>query len=170
MTAHKTTSITLGRANARGLIALALALVLLVSMMIVTPTQVNADAGLVPQYLGTLGGPQHSQIYSSGLETSAFDNTLVVADTGNNQVVKFDQSGNEVWRLGSWGAGVDQFDNPRDVAVDSLGNVFVMDTRNSRVVKLDSSGSWLDTYTGTPELDVNFPMGGSITNIFIPAT
>ena len=56
MTAHKTTSITLGRANARGLIALALALVLLVSMMIVTPTQVNADAGLVPQYLGTLGG------------------------------------------------------------------------------------------------------------------
>ncbi len=164
MTTHRTTSITLGRAQARGLIALALALALLVSMVIITPTQVKADAGLTPQYLGTLGGPSHSQIYSSGLETSAVDNTLVVADTGNNQIVKFDQSGNELWRIGEWGAGINQFDNPRDVAVDSVGNVFVIDTRNSRVVKLDPNGVWTDTYTGTVAKDVNFPMGGSITD------
>ena len=125
----------------------------------------RADAGLPPLFVKTLGGPQHSEIYPGGLETSAIDNTLVVADTGNNQIVKYDQTGNQIWRIGSWGAGVGQFDNPRDVGVDSLGNVLVIDTRNSRIVKLDKDGSWLSTYDGAgTSLQINFPVGGSVTN------
>ncbi len=136
------------------------------ALLVVPPAPpARADAGLFPQFVKTLGGPLHAEMYPGGVETSAIDNTIVIADTGNNQIAKYDQNGNELWRIGEWGSGVGQFDNPRDVGVDSAGNVLVMDTRNSRIVKLSKDGAWLSTYDGSnTSLLINFPVGGSVSN------
>ena len=158
------------RDKGRGPFAAAMSTVMLLVVSLLTvivplSAPAQADAGLAPAFVKSLGGPQHSQIYPGGVETSAIDNTIVVADTGNNQIVKYDQSGNQIWRVGQWGSGVNQFDNPRDVGVDSLGNVFVIDTRNSRIDKLDKNGNWLGTYDGSnTSLLINFPVGGSVSN------
>ena len=152
----------------RLLSAMGTAMVLVISLVtVVIPlaTPASADAGLSPAFVKTLGGPQHAEVYPGGVETSAIDNTIVVADTGNNQIAKYSQNGTQLWRIGSWGSGINQFDNPRDVGVDSAGNILVMDTRNSRIVKLSKDGAWLSTYNGSnTSLLINFPVGGSVSN------
>ncbi len=75
-----------------------------------------ASADTVPDAVAQLGGPLHAEFYSSGLEVAA-DGTIVIADTGNNQVAKYDQDGNELWRIGRSGPDVNEFLRPRDVSV-----------------------------------------------------
>ncbi len=112
----------------------------------------------------TIGGPLHAQMYPSGLETSP-DGTVVIADTGNNRVAKFQPDGTPVWSVGAFGAGTGQFDNPRDIGIDSSGNVYVADTRNSRIVKLSPTGQWLGETTGiggSSSLAFSFQLGVSV--------
>ena len=66
----------------------------------------------------TIGGPLHAEMYPSGLEMAP-DGTVVIADTGNNRVAKYNADGTLVWSVGTHGAGINQFDNPRDVGVDA---------------------------------------------------
>ena len=112
-------------------------------------------------YSSTIGGPGHAEMYASGMEIvpqgapNAGD--IVIADTGNNQVAEYTTSGTQVWRVGSEGSGASagniQFEQPRDVGVDSAGNVYVADNGNGRVMKLTSSGAfvtrWKTEVTGT---------------------
>ena len=52
--------------------------------------------------------------------------------------------------FGSLGSGTSpNFNNPRQVAVDSSGNVYVADFGNNRVVKLNSSGAYQSAVAGT---------------------
>ncbi len=102
-------------------------------------------------------------MYPSGLEVAA-NGSVVIADTGNNQVAKYNAAGVQQWRIGGWGSGENEFDNPRDIAIDSANNIYVMDTRNSRVVKLSGAGAWLSTYNGTTGDLMNFGLGVTITN------
>ncbi|WP_218250999.1 hypothetical protein [Candidatus Magnetobacterium casense] len=46
-------------------------------------------------------------------------------------------------KWGSSGSGDGQFNNPRDIAVDSSGNVFVTDGENDRLQKFDSKGQFI---------------------------
>jgi tripartite motif-containing protein 71 len=52
--------------------------------------------------------------------------------------------------MGTWGSGPGvadgQFDFPRGVAVDTLGNVYVADTHNNRIQKFSSTGTFLATW------------------------
>ena len=48
-----------------------------------------------------------------------------------------------VLTIGSQGSGPGQFLNPRGVAVDAQGNIYVADTGNQRVQKLDAQGNFL---------------------------
>jgi hypothetical protein len=112
-------------------------------------------------YSSTIGGPGHAEMYASGMEIvpqgapNAGD--IVIADTGNNQVAEYTTSGAQVWRVGSEGSGASaaniQFEQPRDVGVDSSGNVYVADNGNGRVMKLSPTGAfitrWKTELTGT---------------------
>ena len=51
-------------------------------------------------------------------------------------------------RAGSDGPGPDQLHDPRDVAVDPAGNVYLADTGNKRIVKLKPDGSPAGAWSG----------------------
>ncbi|HMC81053.1 MAG TPA: NHL repeat-containing protein, partial [Acidimicrobiia bacterium] len=120
------------------------------------------DSGTPPVYQATLGGPLHAEMYPSGMEIAP-DGSVVVADTGNNQVAKYTAQGTPVWRIGRHGSATGQFDNPRDAGVDSAGNIYIADSRNSRIVKLSSAGAWLGTFSGPAGDLISFPLGVSVS-------
>ncbi len=105
------------------------------------------DPTVTAAYSTTMGGPGHAAMYPSGMEIAPNGN-LVIADTGNNQVAEYTPTGALVWRVGSEGSGAacganpatfPQFEQPRDVGVDSAGNVYVADNGNGRVMKLSGT-------------------------------
>jgi len=105
---------------------------------------------------GSIYGGNDSGYFRSP-ESVAVDSSgnVYVADTGNNRIQKLDSSGNFITYVGdkqsattcSIGSGNGQFDNPRGVAVDSLGNIYVADSGNSRIQKFDSSGNFITKWS-----------------------
>jgi DNA-binding beta-propeller fold protein YncE len=110
---------------------------------------------------GELAGPNGMATDTSG--------HVYVAEFGG-RVQRFDTSGN--FQL-AWGKGVDaptagtgyeicsvsasclpgqvgsfggEFANPRDVAADPQGNVYVADQSNDRIQRFDSSGNWISAW------------------------
>ena len=116
---------------------LLLCAVLAGGLVAVAPGPVSiAATGSPPALLATFGGPGHAAMYPSGLEYSSFDDTLVVADTGNHKLSKYNSvTGALIWSVGGYGTAGGNLNDPRDVGVDSLGNIYVADTGNRRIVK-----------------------------------
>ncbi|HLG72207.1 MAG TPA: NHL repeat-containing protein [Chloroflexota bacterium] len=52
-------------------------------------------------------------------------------------------------RAGVDGSGPGQLHDPRDVAVDQAGNVYVADTGNKRIIKFRPDGSFVQTWTNS---------------------
>jgi DNA-binding beta-propeller fold protein YncE len=76
----------------------------------------------------------------------AFDGTaFYVADTGTHRVVKVSPQGEVVaaWGTSKQGSGKNEFNNPRSIALDGKGNIYVADFENSRVVVLDPAGKFV---------------------------
>jgi DNA-binding beta-propeller fold protein YncE len=132
-------------------------------MFALVPSTALADTGTTPALVRTLGGPSHAEMYPSGLEVAP-NGDLVVANTGDNAVMRYSASGTQLWRIGSHGTGTGQFFNPRDVAVDSQGRVYVADTRNSRIVRLTANGQWDITFAGPTNDRISWPMGITISD------
>jgi sugar lactone lactonase YvrE len=64
---------------------------------------------------------------------------LYVCDRLNNRLQTYD-SITQTWAVhGSQGFEMGKFTNPRDVAIDSVGNILVADTEGFRIQKLDSN-------------------------------
>ncbi|NEW06962.1 hypothetical protein GK047_13205 [Paenibacillus sp. SYP-B3998] len=89
--------------------------------------------------LGEFGNP-------TGVAVDRIGN-VYVADTSNHRIQKLDISTGawSEWKKsgGGPGSGLGEFNNPRGVAVDSRGNVYVADGWNDRIQKLDiSTGVW----------------------------
>jgi DNA-binding beta-propeller fold protein YncE len=107
----------------------------------------SAATGAPPPYVRTIGGPGHGEIYPSGLDVDSPGN-LYVADTGNDQVKKYDASGTLVWSVGTRKLKANSvFNNPRDVAYLN-GRVYVADTGYNRVQVLDAtSGAYLSQWS-----------------------
>jgi DNA-binding beta-propeller fold protein YncE len=108
----------------------------------------SVDAALVNPlggYLRTIGGPGRAPMYPSGLD--AGKTAIYVADTGNDQVVKYAFDGTQMWRRGTRGdRAPGRFGNPRDIAYRG-GRVYVADTAYNRVQVLDArTGAPLDVW------------------------
>ena len=85
---------------------------------------------------------------------------------------KFDQNGNFIMKFGTYGTDDGQFLNPTDVAIDSLGNIFVVDSFNNRVQKFDQNGNFIMKFgtagTGNGEFNNPFEIAiDSSDNIFV---
>jgi DNA-binding beta-propeller fold protein YncE len=119
-----------------------------------------------PELAQTIGGPGHASMYPSGLEYSAVDDTLVVADTGNHTIEKFDPAnGGLIWSVGGYGTGDGTFSDPRDLGVGSDGSIYVADTGNTRIVKLAPDGTWITSYRGPAVDTVGSPIGVSVSAV-----
>jgi DNA-binding beta-propeller fold protein YncE len=124
-------------------------------------TGIGASGATAPTFLKTLAGPSMANLYSSGLAWDAPNNRLVVADTGNDRVVFYTESGTNMGSFGSFGTANGQFDTPRDAAVDPSSNIYIADAGNNRIQKFDSNDSWIWTVggIGTCHTCLNTPIG-----------
>lgn len=70
---------------------------------------------------------------------------LYVADSKAHQIVVFDATSADILeRIGSRGAGPDQFHFPTSLAFGPEGNLFIVDQLNSRIQVLTPDGEFLD--------------------------
>ena len=113
------------------------------------------------------GGPatEADLKYPSGLAVDTAGN-VYIAETYNYRVRKVDTSGtiNTLAGTGTLGYSGDgglatqaQFDRPQGVAVDAVGNIYIIDHGNGRLRKIDSLGI-VSTLAGSG--DSKYPSGG----------
>jgi len=109
------------------------------------------------------------------------EGNVYVADTWNHRIQKFDAQGRFVQQWGIFGdtAGVlgatNVFYGPRDIVLDSEGNLLVSDTGNKRILKFTPDGKFLAQWGGGGALDGQFrePVGLAVDkdgNIYVADT
>lgn len=105
-------------------------------------------------------------------QTLAFspDGTLLVLNGYEGQIIRMDTTGKVLATFGSPGQGVGQLgvmsdinrlDGPRDLVVDTEGNIYVVDTYNSRIVTFTGQGTF-EGATG------NF--GSAMGEVYLPSS
>lgn len=76
-----------------------------------------------------------------------FDGTIYIADTDNHRIRKIATNGAVTTVAGSTAGNANgtsltaKFRNPKGIAVDGLGNIFVCDTGNGALRKIDATGN-----------------------------
>jgi DNA-binding beta-propeller fold protein YncE len=73
---------------------------------------------------------------------------------------------------GIYGGGVGQLANPKGVAIDAAGNIYVADSNNDRIQKFDRDGPFLASWgsTGTGEGQFRNPIGvtlDAVGNVYV---
>ncbi len=104
----------------------------------------SAIVGINAKYKQSLTVPLTHGFY--GPRGVAYDgSSFYVADTGTHRVVKVSPQGEVVaaWGTSKQGSGKNEFNNPRSLALDAKGNIYVADFENSRVVVLDPTGKFV---------------------------
>lgn len=127
----------------RRLVALVAAVAALV---LVVPAVALATAPWEFDSVITASNPTLGVVDGDGARGVAVDSAgnSYVADPDNNRVVKFDATGTEVWSIGTLGAGNAEFSSgePRAVAVDASGDLFVSDGTRVQILSA-SSGDYV---------------------------
>ncbi|MBP9502484.1 MAG: hypothetical protein KBF17_10020 [Candidatus Promineofilum sp.] len=141
-------------------------------------------------YVGQWGGNGSGNgqlFYPIGVDVDGSGN-VYVADSGNNRIQKFAGDGTFLmafgWDVvsgnvdtdfeicqpgdtcqdGSSGSGNGQFSDPRGVAVDGAGNVYVADSGNHRIQKFDAGGAYVGQWGsgGSSNGQFNYPAGVAV--------
>jgi len=80
--------------------------------------------------VGVETGEEYLMFHSElGIAVDA-DSNIIVLDSRNHRLIKFDSLGNFVWKAGGKGQGPGEFQNPFQVAVEPSGEIWVLDTGN----------------------------------------
>ncbi|WP_052755587.1 HYR domain-containing protein [Candidatus Nitrosotenuis cloacae] len=111
----------------------------------------NSNGVFVVSYNAASGG---IKISPDGIDVDSSGN-IIVADAGGSRIVVLDKDGNTITSFGKAGSGNSQFKLPKDVALDSDGDLFVVDSSNHRIQKFGSKDtqatSTQTTQTKTPQ-------------------
>jgi hypothetical protein len=87
---------------------------------------------------------------SNGNKRVAFDTQgrIYVTDNGNHRIVRFnDMQGTGFTSLGSFGNGVNQFNEPEGMTFDTLGRIYIIDESNHRLIRMnDMTGAGWTTF------------------------
>lgn len=86
--------------------------------------------------------------FTNGITIDPRTDDVYVTDV--DKVRKFSSAGVLLNQWGQLGAGLGDFDHPRDIAVDNCGYVYVADRGNNRVQKFDSNGTFKTAWS-TPQ-------------------
>jgi RHS repeat-associated protein len=86
-------------------------------------------------------------------------NNVIVADTGNSRIEKFNEKGEYQATWGSSGTGNGQFKEPRGISVAPNGSIWIADLLNNRVEVISESGVFQNSYgsVGTGNLQFKEP-------------
>lgn len=82
----------------------------------------------------------------TGLAFDSVRQRLYVLDSATHELIAFDLSGQELFRLGGRGTELGRFNFPAHIALDSKGVVYVTDTLNFRIQLLDPQGRLLGSF------------------------
>jgi uncharacterized repeat protein (TIGR01451 family) len=111
--------------------------------------QLGTPAHCVPSGFVVCPDPDDGQFLSPEGLAVGQDGRIYVADSGHHRVQVFDSGGHLLFKIGrnggngSLGTGDGAFFNPRGVAVDAGGRIYVADSRNHRVQVFSASGQFL---------------------------
>lgn len=95
------------------------------------------------QYLFSFGSQQVFK-YPSWLDVDA-NGRVAVGDSTGNKIVVFNDQGQQLYQFGTSGTGPGQLKDPRGIAFDAAGNLYVADSGNKRiqVFSLGANGATL---------------------------
>jgi len=113
---------------------------LIMFLFIFTGLGIAREIGITrenPRVVLKFGPPAEKEEEPSQLKGIAVDKdrNILVVDEANNRILRFDEEGNYLSRLGTSGSNEGEFSSPSYLAIDSKGNIFVVDTGNQRVQK-----------------------------------
>jgi RHS repeat-associated protein len=114
-----------------------------------TETAMPGAAAKEPGGLGYLRhfGTEGETIYAPSGEAIDAHGNLWVADAAWGRLAEYSSTGTFIKAYGSWGAGSDQFETPRGVAINaSTKNIYVGDEDSSRVVELNEKGEFVRAF------------------------
>jgi uncharacterized protein (TIGR03663 family) len=124
--------------------------------------------GQTPANSGTFNEPWGIALDQNG--------NVLVADTWNHRIQKFDQNGKFLNRWGIAGTaedGLDRLWGPRGLAVSKDGKIYVTDTGNKRVMVFTSDGKPLFEFDKTGDASLDEPVGiaiGPDGNVYVADT
>jgi tripartite motif-containing protein 71 len=99
--------------------------------------------------------------YPGGLALDAKGDLYVTEAYGSNRVHEFSPAGAFIARWGGTGSEPGKFYEPRGIAFDTQGNIYVGDTGNNRVQELSPAGQFIAQWQGP--LSAPFPEPSFIT-------
>jgi DNA-binding beta-propeller fold protein YncE len=100
---------------------------------------------------GTMPGQFRS---ASSVRIDPFEN-LLIADTGNNRIQKFDAAGRFVMEFGALGSSEGNLNQPTDCVENGL-RIYVVDSANERILEFDNDGRFFSVCVSSESLADRF--------------
>ncbi len=94
------------------------------------------------------------------------DGTVYMTESSASRIQKYDENGNFISYMGSFGSGNGQFYYPHGVAVAPDGSLYVADTGHHRIQKFDSNGNFITKWGSNGSGNGQFasPAGIAVTS------
>jgi len=125
----------------------------------------NTDGSFTGKW-GSLGSNDGQFVRPDGILYGASDNLVYIADRRNHRIQVFDDQGSFVnkWQISD--SQSEDVIKPRDIAIDSAGQAYIVDKDHSNVLIYDVQGNPLTTVSNLVNEDLIIPntMASEITN------